>query len=471
LGPHDPALSDDQALELMARKYRPESLFFERPESVLVGSFIFLIIIGAILLTLPISAGDEDIDIMEGLFTSTSAVCVTGLTVVDTGKAYSRFGQVVILILIQLGGLGIMTFAALASQFLGRRMSFRSQALIADTFWQGDAASSVRRDLKRIIALTFVIETIGMLLIYAQLRFEHKPEPALFSAAFHSISAFCNAGFSIYSDNLMPFKQHPWILCVVICLIVCGGLGHTVLLESLRRLRCQITGERTDSVNWTLHSRVVLTTSAILILGGAVSLFCVGLGDRSDSVFQRMLTAVFQSVTARTAGFNSIDIARVPVAALLFLILLMFVGGSPASCAGGIKTTSAAVYLAEVRARLRGSKEVVLFGRRVSNEVTAKVTLVIGLSVLWNLIGCMYLSLSEAGTPGVRFEELVFEQISAFATVGLSAGITAKLSMAGKAWIILTMFIGRVGPLTAALALLPRDPGAIRYPEERIMIG
>lgn len=455
----------------MARTYRPESIFFERPESVLVGSFIGLILLGSTLLYLPVSSTGPKIGFLESLFTATSAVCVTGLTVVDTSTAYSRFGQAVILVLIQLGGLGIMTFAALASQLLGKRMSFRSQALIADTFWQGDAASSVRKDLKRIIALTFVIEGFGMILLYSKLRFVHGPEPALFSALFHSVSAFCNAGFSIYSDNLVSFKDSPLMMFVIMGLIISGGLGHSVVLEAARRLRCQITGRRPDSVKWMLHSRVVLSTSAVLIVGGAICMYIVGLGDGSDSTLQRIMNALFQSVSARTAGFNTVDLSGAPVAALLFLVLLMFIGGSPASCAGGIKTTSAAVYLAEVRARLQGSRDVVLFGRRLPNEVIAKVTLVIGLAVLWNMMGCMYLSLSESGTVGARFESLVFEQISAFGTVGLSTGITSQLSGAGKVWIILTMFLGRIGPLTAALAVLPRDLGGIRYPEERIMIG
>ena len=455
----------------MARTYRPEILFFERPESVLVGSFFALAVIGGALLSLPASTTGPGISFVDALFTSTSAVCVTGLTVVDTGKDYSRFGQAVILALIQLGGLGIMTFAALATQLLGRRMSFRSQALIADTFWQGDAAASFRRDLARMIALTFSLEAIGVVLLYAQLRHASGGAPPFYSAVFHSISAFCNAGFSLYSDNLISLRNNPLIMLVIMTLVISGGLGHTVLLEIGRRLRCRITGIRPDSVNWSLHSRVVLWVSAVLIGGGAVAIFIVGLGDRSDAGVQRVVNALFQSVSARTAGFNTVDLAGAPIAALLFLVLLMFIGGSPASCAGGIKTTSAAVYLAEVRARLKGNREVVLFGRRLSHEVIAKVTLVIGLAVLWNMIGCMFLSLSEAGRPGVRFEALVFEQISAFGTVGLSTGITPQLSTAAKVWIILTMFIGRVGPLTAALALLPRDPGGVRYPEERIMIG
>lgn len=455
----------------MARTYRPEILFFERPESVLVGSFASLIAIGTLLLSLPISHAGAPVTVIEAFFTATSAVCVTGLTVVDTGTAFSRLGQVVILVLIQLGGLGIMTFAALATQLLGQKMSMRSQALIADTFWQGDAATTARRDLRRIVALTFLIEAVGMIFLYGHLRHVPASQPPLFSALFHSVSAFCNAGFSIYPDNLVSLRHSPLVLTVIMLLIICGGLGHSVVLEAVRRVRAHITGKRNVSVNWSLHSRVVIATSALLIVGGAVVMLMVGLGDRSESWPVRVANALFQSVSARTAGFNTVDLAAAPVAALLLLILLMFIGGSPASCAGGIKTTSAAVYFAEVRARLVGARDISLLGRRLSNDVVAKATLVIGLSVLWNMIGCMFLTISESGRSSMRFEAMFFEQISAFGTVGLSTGITPQLSTAGRIWIILTMFIGRLGPLTATLAVLPRDPGGIRYPEERLMIG
>lgn len=455
----------------MASPYRPVLFFFERPESVLAGSFICLILLGGIILSLPISHAGEPIHFIDAVFTSTSAVCVTGLITVDTGTAFSRFGQVVIIVLIQLGGLGIMTFAALALQLLGGKLSFRSQAMIADTFWQGDAASAVRRDLKHIVAMTVTVESIGMLLLYFRLRDVSGSHPPIFSAAFHSISAFCNAGFSLYSDNLISLRTSPLVMTVIMVLIVLGGLGHNVVLEAARRIVGKLSGRYKGPLNWTLHSRVVLTTSALLIFGGAAALLILGLGDHSDGLPQRAMNALFQSVTARTAGYNSVDLVFTPTASLLVLILLMFIGGSPASCAGGIKTTSAAVSFAEARARMLGIQDVNLFGRRIPKEVVAKSTLVIGLAVGWNLFGCLFLTLSELPAQGMHLEHLLFEQISAFGTVGLSAGITPKLSSAGKVWIILTMFIGRVGPLTAALAVLPRTMGGVRYPEERVMIG
>ncbi len=455
----------------MASPYRPVLFFFERPESVLAGSFAGLILLGAVLLALPVSHAAQPIGFIDALFTSTSAVCVTGLITVDTGTAYSRFGQTVIILLIQLGGLGIMTFAALGLQLLGGKLSFRSQAMIADTFWQGDAATAVRRDLKNIVAMTVIVESVGMLLLYLRLRSVPGPHPPLFSAAFHSVSAFCNAGFSLYSDNLISLRASPLVMFVIMGLLVVGGLGHNVVLEVGRRALCRLTRKKDGPVNWTLHSRVVLTTSVILIFGGAAAILLLGLGDRGDNFPQRVMNALFQSISARTAGYNTVDLAFTPTASLLILIMLMFIGGSPGSCAGGIKTTSAAVSFAEVRARLIGSQDVNLFGRRISHDVVAKATLVVGLAVGWNLFGCMFLTLSELPVQGMHLEHLMFEQISAFGTVGLSTGITPRLSAAGKLWIILTMFIGRVGPLTAALAVLPRGPAGIRYPEERVMIG
>lgn len=455
----------------MAKPYRPVLFFFERPESVLAGSFGSLILIGTVLLAIPASHGDKQIGVLDALFTATSAVCVTGLITVDTGSDFSRFGQSVILGLIQLGGLGIMTFAALGMQLLGGKMSFRSQALLADTLWQIDAATTVRRDLKRIVAMTVVIELVGMALLYSHLKGRDGPHPPMFSAAFHAVSAFCNAGFSLHSDSLVSMRSSPLPMFGIMGLIILGGLGHTVVLEACRRLLGRVRGHYHGPINWTLNSRVVLTMSGILIVGGTVAFLMIGLGDSGDSILQRALNALFQSVTSRTAGFNSVDLSIAPVAALLIFIMLMFIGGSPASCSGGIKTTSVAVYFAEARSRLLGGRDVTLFGRRLPPEVVAKATLVIALAIGWNMFGCMFLALSELPTSGIHMEQLLFEQVSAFATVGLSTGITPRLSSAGKVWIILTMFIGRVGPLTAALAVLPREARGIRYPEERLMIG
>ncbi len=440
-------------------------------ETLLAGTFLLLILFGTMLLSLPAAHSTGEVGFLDALFTATSAVCVTGLTVVDTGHDFSHFGQCVIMILIQLGGLGIMTFAALAAQLLGRRLSFRQQAMIGDTFFQSDAATSLRRDLGWIVGSTLLIEAAGAAFLYLGFRHgSHGHEPG-FTAVFHSISAFCNAGFSLYSDNLTGLGRHPGLLLVFMVLIILGGLGHTVILEMARRSFRGWRRRRNGPISWSLNSRVVLRTSAALIVVGAALLAAFGGRPDGTSWAEWVLHATFQSVSARTAGFNTVSIASLPLASLLVLMLLMFVGGSPGSCAGGIKTTSAVVWTALLRARLKGRQDVTMLGRRLSDDVLSRAMVVVGLAILWNASGCLILALTERSQGDVALQHLVFEQVSAFGTVGLSTGITPQLSWMGKLWIILSMFVGRVGPLTAALAVLPMASAKIRFPEERLMIG
>lgn len=288
---------------------------------------------------------------------------------------------------------------------------------------------------------------------------------------FHSISAFCNAGFSVYSQNAVAVRDSNLILFTLMALIVLGGLGYTVLIEVVGRAWRRLRRNAEGPVVWSLHSRVVLKVSGLLILGGALILVCTGLGSTEDHLGRRAIHALFQSVSARTAGFNTVDIAALPVPSLLILIALMFVGGSPGSCAGGIKTTTAAVWTARIRARLTGRQEVTLGRRRVAPEMVRRAALVLSVATLWNLAGIFLLTCTEGGRAGVRLEQLIFEQISAFGTVGLSANLTPTLSLGGKLWIILTMFVGRIGPLTLAYAIFPTPRSLYQYPTERIMIG
>lgn len=437
----------------------------------LAASFGVLILIGMVLLAMPIAHSGKAVGFLDALFTSTSAVCVTGLTVVDTGRDYSRFGHAVIMLLIQFGGLGILTFTALGSQFMGLRLSFRQQSLLADTFFQGNAASQIRADLKRIVGTTLLIELFGAALLYTDLRGTADGHPPLFSSCFHAVSAFCNAGFSLYPANLIAHRMHGVFIFAIMALIVLGGLGHSVILESARRAIRALRRRPDGPVCWSLHSRVVLRATAILIVGGAIGLLVFGLTADEDAWGERIVQSLFQSVTARTAGFNTVNIGTLPMASLLLLIILMFIGGSPCSCAGGIKTTSAAVWLAMIAARMKGRPDVSLLGRRLSNEVISRVVMVISLTVLWNVAGCIVLSMTEASRGQADFHGLLFEQVSAFGTVGMSTGVTPNLSPLGKIWIIASMFVGRIGPITAALAVMPARASEIRYTEERLMIG
>lgn len=364
-----------------------------------------------------------------------------------------------------------MTFAALAAQVLHWRISFRSQAVLADVFYQREAARALKKNLKRIIALTFALELTGAWLLYLDLRQTPGEHPPLFSAAFHSISAFCNAGFALNSDSLTPYRSHLLTVFTVMVLIILGGLGHTTVLEALRRVGTRLLRRSNRPIRWSLDSRVVLTGSAALIVVGIAGLMLFGLGEDEQAWPEALSNAAFQSVTARTAGFNTVEIGGLPTASLLVLVGLMFVGGSPGSCAGGIKTTSMAIWLAYFRSKLTSAKDVVLFGRRLPEHLVARAVVVVGLALIWNALGCVILSATERHDSGVPFESLLFEQVSAFATVGLSTGITAGLSVAGKLWIIATMFVGRLGPLTLALTVIPLAKTGIRYPEEHLMVG
>ncbi len=443
------------------------------PQTQLIGGFAGVILMGTLMLLLPWSQTRADVGWVDALFTATSAVCVTGLVVVDTGTAFTTFGQVVILALIQVGGLGIMTFAALAYLMLGRRLSLASQAALHDAFFQRDLGIEFRRKFCQILLITAGAELAGTILISLALVGRRTPVPeALFSGFFHAISAFCNAGFSLYPDNLIGLRDSPAIMATVMTLIVLGGLGHMVLTElwQYARMLCRRLPRATPQPLST-HCRVVLRTTAVLIIAGWLGLLVLGLTRGEATWGDKAAAALFQSITARTAGFNTVDVGVMPPASLVLLILLMFIGGSPGSCAGGVKTTALAISLAEFRAKLHGREQVVLLNRRVPQPILARTMVLIRLAVIWNVLGVLLLSSTEAGQPGVGLQDVFFEQISAFGTVGLSTGLTPKLSLAGRLWIIATMFVGRLGPLTVAMGVLPAAPARITYPEGRIMIG
>lgn len=441
------------------------------PQTLLISGFSAVILAGALVLLLPWSQTRGEVGFVDALFTATSAVCVTGLIVVDTSTAFTQFGQLAIVALIQVGGLGIMTFAALAYLMLGRRMSLASQAALQDAFFQRDLGIEFKKTFFQILLITACIELAGMILIFLTLLWRQVPVPgALFSAFFHSISAFCNAGFSIYTDNLMGLRDSPVIMGTVMSLIVLGGLGHMVLSELLYYSATRRSPDAAPKFLST-HTKVVLRTTLALIVIGWLGLLALGLTAAEETWGIKISSALFQSVTARTAGFNTVDIGLIPLSALLLLVLLMFIGGSPGSCAGGVKTTALAISLAEFRAKLKGEDQVILLDRRVPKPILDRTLVLIRLSILWNLAGVLLLLCTETGQGGVGFHDVLFEQISAFGTVGLSTGLTPKLTVFGRLWITATMFVGRLGPLTIALGVLPAQPAHVKYPEGRIMIG
>lgn len=458
------------ARELLFRRLLP---YGKMPQTLLIGGFAGVIVVGTLLLLLPWSQTRGEVGFVDALFTSTSAVCVTGLIVVDTATAYTCFGQTVILALIQIGGLGIMTFAALAYLMLGRRLSLASQAALHDAFFQEDLGIEFKKKFLQILLTTACIELAGCGLIFLALLGRQAPVwPALFSAFFHSISAFCNAGFSIYKDNLIGLRDSPVVMSTIMSLIVLGGLGHMVVVEAWHYGKNWFSGANPSGPHpLSIHSRVVLRTTLLLITTGWLGLVILGLTTGETTWGMKLSCALFQSITARTAGFTTVDIGVMPLASLLLLVLLMFIGGSPGSCAGGVKTTALAISLAEFKAKLKGEEQVVILDRRVPKPILDRTMVLIRLSVLWNLLGVLLLLYTETGQPGVGLHDVLFEQISAFGTVGLSTGLTDKLTVFGRLWITATMFVGRLGPLTIALGVLPAMPSHVKYPEGRIMIG
>jgi trk system potassium uptake protein TrkH len=452
------------------RRLRP---YGQMPQTLLIGGFAAVILVGTLLLLLPWSQTRGDVGFVDALFTATSAVCVTGLIVVDTGTAFTPFGQVVIVALIQIGGLGIMTFAALAYLMLGRRLSLASQAALHDAFFQRDLGIEFKKKFFQILLITTGIELAGILLIFLALWWRQTPVmDALFSAFFHSISAFCNAGFSTYKDNLLGFRDSPVILGTVMALIVLGGLGHMVLSELLHYGKNRFSKSAPASPpSLSTHTRVVLRMTIALIILGSAGLLILGLTATESTWSTKLSSALFQSISSRTAGFNTVDIGLMPLGSLLVLTLLMFIGGSPGSCAGGVKTTGLAITIAEFKAKLKGEDQVVMLDRRVPQTILDRTMVLIRMSILWNILGLLLLLYTETGRPGVGLHDVLFEQISAFGTVGLSTGLTEKLTVIGRLWITATMFVGRLGPLTMAIGVLPAIHSQVKYPEGRIMIG
>ena len=443
------------------------------PPQVFIGSFVVLILFGTLgLKLLPGLYTGKPLNWLDALFTSTSAVCVTGLVVVDTGTHFTWAGQAFILLLIQLGGLGMLAFASLIILALGRRLSLREEALSTGT---GTVAPHInpKRLTYDVVRFTFAIEAVGAVFLYMLWAPLLGWKEAFWPAVFHSVSAFCNAGFSTFSDSMIGFQRSPLTLLVISALIIVGGLGFLTMEEFYLRYRA---GRQKAIFRISLHSRmVVVTTVALLVVGWVL----FGIFEWQATLaglpfFDKVCNAFFLSATARTAGFNSIDYARATDSANLLTILLMFVGGSPGSTAGGIKTTTFAIIGLVAWSRLRGDQITTFGNRSVREETTDRAIGVFVMSVAIVTIGVFLLTASGHGElGGTRFLARMFEAVSAFCTVGLSMGITNELSVAGRWTTILLMFFGRVGPLTVAAALTLRHRGdrKFRYSYEDVVVG
>ncbi|MPM43740.1 Ktr system potassium uptake protein B [bioreactor metagenome] len=434
------------------------------PYQILVLGFAGLIIFGAVLLTLPASsATGERLKFIDALFTATSAVCVTGLVVVDTGKYFSLFGQLVIIGLIQAGGLGIMTMSTLMALIVRKKIQLRERLIMQEALNQLTMAGVVRLT-QYIIKAALLLEFIGGTILAVR-WYQDFGSKAIYFGYWHAISAFCNAGFDLFGEfrSLTMYVDDITVNLTVTSLIILGGIGFAVISD--------VISNRVFS-RFALHTKIVLTTTALLIFFGTLIIFLLELHNTATigniSWQGKILGSYFQAVTTRTAGYNTLNIDVLSNATLFFMIILMFIGASPASTGGGVKTSTASVVATAIWGHVSGKNDAELFGRRISSNNVYKAFSLVFISAALVIFVTMMMSVTE----NVDFLKLLFEVVSAFGTVGLSTGITPNLTSYGKIWLILTMFTGRVGPVTLALALaLRKRKGTIQYPEGKVNIG
>lgn len=435
------------------------------PPQILVLGFAAIIFIGTALLMLPISTSTgEPLEFIDALFTSTSATCVTGLVVVDTGTTFSSFGEVVIMLLIQIGGLGFMTMATLFALALKRRISLKDRLILQEAMNQSSMEGIVRL-IRRVLLYSLIIEACGAVILSIRWAFDMPLGQAIYYGVFHAVTMFNNAGFDLFGDfrSLTGYVYDPVVNVVVMFLIVSGGIGFIVLsdLIDFRKQR-----------RLSLHSKVVLTmTATLLLVGFIVILIFEFTNPRTLGSLNwggKFFGALFQSVTPRTAGANTIDITGLRQATQFFIVILMFIGASPGSTGGGIKTTTFTIMVGAVIAMMRGREDIVMFRYRLAQERVLKALTIALLALLLVLTVSMILSTTEEGD----FLEILFETTSAFGTVGLSMGLTPDLTVFGKVLISITMFAGRLGPLTLAYALGPKKGKELyRHPEGKMIIG
>jgi trk system potassium uptake protein TrkH len=443
-----------------------------KPPQIVLLSFLAVVLIGTLLLSLPnATASGERAPFLTALFTATSATTVTGLVVVDTGSYFSTMGQITILSLIQIGGLGMMTLVAFFALIAGRGMGLKESAVVGDMLDQV-FMGRVKNLVVAIILTTLALELIGTGLLYIIWKGDpYFQGRTLYFSLFHAISAFCNAGFSLFQDSFIRFRNNYPFNLVIIALIILGGLGFQVLTNLMNVITKRQAKNRARAERLSLHTKLVLTASGILVVLG--TLFFLGLmggevGGEKLPVAERVMAALFQSVTTRTAGFNTVNIGLMSTPFIFLALLFMFIGASPGSTGGGIKTSTAAVTFAFMFSIFSGKDKVTAFKRTIPDEFIKKTLAVIMGSFGLIAVITLLLTLFEK----YSFKDLLFEATSAVGTVGLSRGITPHLSMEGKILIIAAMFLGRTGPLTLFLALsYRRRKAAFEYPEERVLIG
>lgn len=438
-------------------------VFQLNPPRILALAFGGLILIGGILLNLPLaSQNGASIGIINAIFTSASAVCVTGLVVVNTAKHWSLFGQVIIILLIQVGGLGLMTMATLVAMLMGKKITLKERLVIKEQLNQ-DSISGLVRLVKYIILSTLLIETMGAVFLATKFIPKYGMGKGLWFSVFHSISAFCNAGFDIIGDSMVSFVGDTTISLTICSLVIIGGLGFSVYSDILHR--------RSFS-RLQLHSKLVIVISLALVFSGMLLILLVERNNPQTlaemSGKEKLLASLFQSVVVRTAGFNSVNISKLYDTTSFILIILMFIGGSPGSTAGGIKTTTFGTLILTTIGIVKGNRDVGVFNRRLNQEVINKSVAIISIGLSLVLIISLILTLTEQED----FLNILFETTSSLATVGLTRGLTPNLSNGGKILIVVAMYLGRLGPLTMAFAFSRRTKQALyKYSEGNIIVG
>jgi len=424
--------------------------------------FAFFIIAGTVLLSLPVSSANEtQLRFIDALFTATSALCVTGLTVVDTGAQFTLFGQVVMLVLVQMGGIGFMTMATWFAIAFRRKISLKERLILKESMNHSNLQGIVYL-IRRVILYSLTVEGVAALILALRWSADMSPGQAIYHGIFHAVSIFNNAGFILF-EGFTQFVNDPVVNIVSILLIILGGLGFIVLSELL---------EYTRTRKLSLHSQVVLSVTFILITLGTVVIFIFEFTNGNTlsalSWDGKFFASLFQSVSLRSSGTNTLDIAELRQATQFFMIVLMFIGAAPGSTGGGIRVTTFAIMIAAFITMIRGKQEVVLFRRRIGGDLIFKSVTITLMSIFMIVVSTMILTVTEQ----VDLFIVLFEVVSAFGTVGMSMGLTPDLSDFGKVAIIVLMFVGRLGPFTLAYALKPKAQKELyRYPEGKVIIG
>lgn len=440
--------------------------------SICLG-FLAVITVGTLLLMLPFShSSNEWGTLSTALFTATSAVCVTGLSVVDVGQYYSGFGQLCIVFLVQVGGLGYMTATTFLLLLLGRRFRLRDKLAMHQSL-DTPGISGMQHLVRSIIGLTLMVEILGVFLLLPVFEPDYGLGQGLWFAIFHSVNAFNNAGFGLLPTSFITYATNPLLNFAVTFLIIVGGIGYQVLLELYLWLRDRLSQSPSRFI-FSLHFKIVTSTTFLLLGVGTIALFLTEFQNPATlgplSLGYKLTAAWFQSVTARTAGFNTLDLSQMTITALFIMIALMFIGASPGSTGGGLKTTTLWVLLMSTRAVLQGKDEVLCYQRKVPTSLILKAIGSVVASLLTVILSTILMSLTQS--KDTEFLPILFEAVSAFATVGLSIGVTAKASLGTQMILIPTMYVGRVGVLMLMSALLgDTPPSIVHYPEEDLLVG